>query len=261
MRIHLAGHSAGAIFLATLADRIVQTGLRIESLALLAGAVTNADFVRWVVPTSRSPTTATAHRSSPSRRSSAYRLRPDRADGAGRQVPGRRRDRLPQVLLYLVARALEPNPDARTGMVPLVGLQPGLGSVPAGWSQTLGQVLVADGAKIVFAPGGAPPDPRSDARGHGDFDDDRATMTSVLLRMLDVTDPPAGSYVPNDTIRDLQARRRRERSLPVPTSAPAPVGARVATTRRRAERPSLREAGDPPCDQPPRRLHGPAGPR
>jgi hypothetical protein len=134
-------------------------------------------------------------------------------------------------------------------MVPLVGLQLGLAATPPGWSQSLGEALLADGAKIVIAPGGTPPDPRSDARGHGDFDDDRATMTSVLLRMLDVTDPPAGSYVPNDTIRDLPAAPPSGAQLPVPTSAPAPVGARAATTRRRAGE-SLAAGGRRPARPP-----------
>jgi hypothetical protein len=102
-------------------------------------------------------------------------------------------------------------------MVPLVGLERGLEATPTGWPRTLGDALTADGAKIVLAPGGTPPDPRSDARGHGDFDDDRATMTSVLLRMLDVTEPRAGSYVPDQPIADLP---------PAP-----PSGTTIAVTR------------------------------
>jgi Papain family cysteine protease len=235
VRIHLAGHSAGAIFLATLADRIVQTGLRIESLALLAGAVTNADFVRFVVPhlTIAHDRDGSPIESEPGiKRLTVFDLLEQMEQDD--QCPGGDVAVYHKSLLYLVARALEPSPNPVTGMVPLVGLQLGLAATPPGWSQSLGEALLADGAKIVIAPGGTPPDPRSDARGHGDFDDDRATMTSVLLRMLDVTDPPAGSYVPNDAIRDLPAAPPSGAQLPVPTPEPAPVGARAATTRRRA---------------------------
>ncbi len=158
-------------------------------------------------------------------------------------------------LLYLVARALEPNPNPVTGMVPLVGLRSDsrprrrLVAVARG-------TLLADGAKIVIAPGGTPPDPRSDARGHGDFDDDRATMTSVLLRMLDVTEPPAGSYVPNDPIHDLPAAPPSGAQLRV---APA-VEARTARGRGGRSRPSSR----PAAGRPPGARSGgpdPAGPR
>ncbi len=259
VRIHLAGHSAGAIFLATLADRIVQTGLQIESLALLAGAVTNADFVRWVVP---HLTIARERDGSPIgtepaiKRLTVFDLSEQMEQDD--QCPGGDVAVYHKSLLYLVARALEPNPNPVTGMVPLVGLQLGLAATPPGWSQSLGATLLADGAKIVIAPGGTPPDPRSDARGHGDFDDDRATMTSVLLRMLDISEPPAGSYVPNDAIEDLPAAPPSGAQLPVPSSAPAPVGTPAARGAKRpvealvaaGARPPARRPGAPPSRRP-----------
>ena len=244
VRIHLAGHSAGAIFLATLADRIVQTGLQIESLALLAGAVTNADFVRWVVP---HLTIAHDDNGSPIgtepaiKRLTVFDLSEQMEQDD--QCPGGDVAVYHKSLLYLVARALEPNPNPVTGLVPLVGLQLGLAATPPGWSQSLGATLLADGAKIVIAPGGTPPDPRSDARGHGDFDDDRATMTSVLLRMLDVTEPPAGSYVPNDPIRDLPAAPPSGAQLP---SAP-PVEAPAAAAGRPPGAAHIAAGGRPPA--------------
>jgi hypothetical protein len=242
VRIHLAGHSAGAIFLATLVDRFVQTGLRIDSLALLAGAVTNADFVRWVVPylTPRVDRDGTAIEATPAiSRLTVFDLKEQMEQDD--KCPGGDVTVYHKSLLYLVARALEPNPDPVTGMVPLVGLERGLESTPPGWLRTLGDALTADGAKIVLAPGGTPPDPRSDARGHGDFDDDRATMTSVLLRMLDVTEPPAGSYVPDQPIADLPPAPPSGTTLSASAATAAgevgraaAAGPGVAALRRRA---------------------------
>jgi hypothetical protein len=50
----------------------------------------------------------------------------------------------------------------------------------------------------VWSPSSEPTDLRSDATSHGGFDEDSATMTSVLLRILGTTTVrPGNEYVPN----------------------------------------------------------------
>ena len=93
-------------------------------------------------------------------------------------------------LLYLVARGLESGPDRATGVVPLVGLEATLDRPVAGDGRSLRQVIDASGGRIVIAPGGNSLDLRSDAKGHGDFDNDQATLNAVLLRMLRKTSLP-----------------------------------------------------------------------
>ena len=93
-------------------------------------------------------------------------------------------------LLYLVARGLESGPDRATGVVPLVGLEATLDRPVAVDGRSLRQVIDASGGRIVIAPGGTSLDLRSDAKGHGDFDNDQATLNAVLLRMLRKTSLP-----------------------------------------------------------------------
>src|SRR5439155_1094457 len=111
IRIHLAGHSAGTIFLCSLVERLTEMGLPIESVAFMGGAATNADFAAKVLP--------------------AFVPRPGKG-AVKRFTTFDLSERMEQddtcalgdnawyhkSLLYLVARGLEPNPDPRTGMVP-----------------------------------------------------------------------------------------------------------------------------------------------
>ena len=50
VKIHLAGHSAGSIFLTALVARLRQEGLEIDSLAFMGGAVRSDEFVDVVGP-------------------------------------------------------------------------------------------------------------------------------------------------------------------------------------------------------------------
>ena len=50
VKIHLAGHSAGSIFLTALVARLRQEGLEIDSLAFMGGAVRSDEFVNVVGP-------------------------------------------------------------------------------------------------------------------------------------------------------------------------------------------------------------------
>ena len=178
VKIHLAGHSAGSIFLTALVARLRQEGLDIDSLAFMGGAVRNDEFLREVGP----------HLGAGVKRFTTFDLaeryeQDDTCDVGGKVF-------YHKSLLYLVARGLESGPDPATGVVPLVGLQATLDRLIAGDGRTLRQVIDASGGRIVIAPGGDSQDLRSDAKGHADFDNDQATLNAVLLRMLRKTSLP-----------------------------------------------------------------------
>lgn len=239
VHIHLAGHSAGTIFLTALARRLSEAGIPIDSLAFMGGAVTNALFEQFVLP---------SFTSGMIKRFTTFNLSEQMEQDD--TCPGGDTPVYHKSLLYLVARGLEPDPDRISRMVPLVGLQLGLDAKP-GTGSSLGQAIesasdTCDG-RIVIAPGGSSPDLRSDARGHGDFDDDRATMTSILLRMLQVPTPPGGAYQPNAAISDLPGPMPVVISgVPIATPAPAAV-ARPA--RRRGRPPMMAAAAPAPADR------------
>jgi hypothetical protein len=99
-------------------------------------------------------------------------------------------------LLYLVSKALEKPRTAQETEVPLVGM--------AHFAETkVNGVSLVDavdkiGGSLVWSPRATPPDSRSDAAAHGAFDDDIATMTSVLLRILGQDSvQPSNEFVPN----------------------------------------------------------------
>ena len=209
-KIHLAGHSAGTIFLGALVRRLSEMGIPIESVAFMGGAATNAQVAEQVLP---------AFRKQPGRghvrRFTTFNLSEKKEQD----------DRCPigdkawyhKSLLYLVARGLEPQPDPVTGMVPLIGLELGLQArLPGG--QTMAQAISAtnddcDGV-IVIAPAPSNAQLPSDAHGHADFDNDSQTMTSILLRMLEVKVPPGGPYRADLPVPDL----------PSPASSTTPAG-------------------------------------
>jgi hypothetical protein len=192
VRIHLAGHSAGSIFLTELVPRIVRTGLTIDTLAFLGGAVRVDDFAQRALPHLASGRV---------RRFTTFNLteRLEQDD----QCPGGPVRLYNKSLLYLVARGLETKPGP-SGIVPLVGLEKGLGARLAD-GRTFGAALEAAGGRVVICPGGEAPDLRSGARDHGAFVDDRDTMTAVLLGMLRRAEPPGGAYEPNAPVRGLPA--------------------------------------------------------
>ena len=199
LKIHLAGHSAGTIFLSALVGRLSDQNVPIESVAFMGGAATNALVAERVLP--------------------AFQVRPNRGT-IKRFTTFNLSEKSEQddtcalgdkawyhkSLLYLVARGLEPDPLPGKGFVPVVGLQLGLGEMIDG-TRTMAQAITdpddACDGKIVIAPAPATAEIHSDAHGHADFDNDSATMTSILLRMLDVAGPPAGPYRQDLPVPDL----------------------------------------------------------
>jgi hypothetical protein len=240
VKIHLAGHSAGGIFLAALAKRLLGTGLDIESMALMASAGRNDVFATKVLPSIGPGGDTTQPRI---KRFTTFdlveQMEQDDTCPGGNLPPLYHKS-----LLYLVARGLEGGAEPKTGIAPLVGLQRGLEAKLTGSTGTLGAAISAAGGAIVMAPGGTQPGLRSDARGHGDFDNDPATLTSILLRMLDRTAEPAGPYVPNQPLKEpsgtLPAGVALIRAAAQPTPQVRPMGAGVPLAAA-AEQPALAE--------------------
>jgi len=179
LEIHLVGHSAGSVVLAAAVKRLFAYNVPVDSLQLMGGAIRADDFVRDVVPR-----LATAPGGDGMvRRFAAYDLHdgPELDD----VCPG---PPAPAVyhksLLYFVARSLEQLPF--NFEVPMVGLEKSLGVVytmPDGLPHPLMDAM-GKPPNVVLAPNSAnAADSRSKAHGHGEFDDDPDTMTSVVLRI------------------------------------------------------------------------------
>lgn len=166
--VHVVGHSAGAIFHAPVVSYLAEKGLPIESCTLWAPACTVDLFKEHYLPLLPN---------SGIRRFALYALT-DKAeqddDCAGIYNKS---------LLYLVSNAFEEEPHiplARDG-VPVLGMQKFIAA-----DADLTQLFRRRGVELVLAPNTEPEDSTasSAARHHGDFDDDRATVTSTLARIL-----------------------------------------------------------------------------
>jgi hypothetical protein len=179
LEVHLVGHSAGSVVLAAAVKRLFAYNVPVDSLQLMGGAIRADDFVRDVVPR-----LATAPGGDGMvRRFAVY----DLLDGPELDdvCPG---PPAPAVyhksLLYFVARSLEQLPS--NFEVPMVGLEKSLGVVytmPDGLPHPLMDAM-GKPPNVVLAPNSAnAADSRSKAHGHGEFDDDPDTMTSVVLRI------------------------------------------------------------------------------
>jgi hypothetical protein len=202
LRLHAAGHSAGSIFHAHLLPALRAQGLGVETLQLMAPAVTVALFREKLAPLIDDGSIE---------RLSLFTM-DDRAERSDSCLSVYRKS-----LLYLVSRAFE----GAAGR-PLLGLERSLARTPA---------LAA-----LFGLGGAPASPRAElqlsridddaepnpltaALRHGDFDNDPATMSAVLRRVLGVDDDSGlGRHDFPFTIRP-----RSLDDLPLPAAAGAPV--------------------------------------
>ncbi|WP_062429692.1 C1 family peptidase [Herbidospora daliensis] len=150
-RVHLVGHSAGSIFLAALAGRLVEAGVPIASTTFLAPAITVADFRRTLGPLL--PRLG---------RFTTFALTDDLELGDVCGAVYRKS------ILYLVSRAFE-RPAEAGGEVPILGMAKHLAGLDV---------------PVVLAGTMTPITDHCAARGHSDFDTDTATMTSALLRIL-----------------------------------------------------------------------------
>jgi len=178
LEIHLVGHSAGSVLLGAVVERLAAENIPVESLQLMGGAISIEEFLGGIgrhlkgVPGSDGLV----------KRFTAYDLRePFELDDVCPGPPN------PAVyhksLLYFVARALEPGLFQHEK--PMVGLERTIKAPLNPPSPTSLLDLIGGKSNLVLAPNNElAPNSRSKARGHGDFDDDEDTMTSVLLRIL-----------------------------------------------------------------------------
>ena len=243
VEVHLVGHSAGSIFLAELLQRLAEQRITIKTLALLAAAIRVDEFARDILPHLGPGKTVEAFSSF------AMTNRREVDDVCGQSGV----DVYHKSLLYLVSRALERRlangEDERSSAfeVPILGMERFFDRPLNGGVQTLRAAILAASGDAVFSPASTPSDARSDADEHGEFDDDRLTMTSVVMRIRGVTDPAA--------VREYQAHAALENAdqVPIagarppaaPAAVPEPAPATSSTPRMRADLPSFAVGAEP----------------
>jgi hypothetical protein len=183
VEVHLVGHSAGSVVLASVVERLIAEGIRVESLQLMGGAIRVDDFVRQVVPALASAPNGSGMVG----RFTAYDLK-DNVE-LDDTCPGPPVPVYHKSLLYFVARALEPAPGQyETPMVGLTKHVPATYLMPDGTVRRLLDVIGGPHSLVEAPNNEVEADGRSKADGHGKFDDDEDTMTSVLLRILGTKD-------------------------------------------------------------------------
>lgn len=219
VRVHLVGHSAGAIFLAALLSRLADAGIAVESLALLAPAMRVDQWTEEMLPLLRVGRV---------RRFSTFAMTDQRelddTVGTERITPYHKS------LLYLVSRALERPEVGQQGEVPLLGMARFFDLPLEGSDSTLRQTIAGlPDAVMVFSRADTPDDARSDAASHGDFDDDTPTMTSVVMRALDVGDTAlVQGYQPHAALHPFVCAPPLVDDMPSGLSSAAPLAALAA---------------------------------
>ena len=172
LEVHLVGHSAGSVMLAGVVERLVAEGIPVASLQLMGGAISIDEFMQDI---------GTPGPNGKVKRFTAYDLRESyELDDV---CPDPSMPVYHKSLLYFVARALEPDPNQHEK--PMVGLARTIAAPLAPGSSTSLLDLIGGPDNLVLGPNTDPrPNHRSQAKGHGEFDNDVETMTSVLLRIL-----------------------------------------------------------------------------
>jgi hypothetical protein len=231
VRVHLVGHSAGAIFHAALLAQLAQANVAVDTLTMLAPALRVDDFARQVLPRLGNGVG----------RFAVFNLSDQRELDDACGPPGFALYH--KSLLYLVSRALEQSGSERE--VPLLGMQRFFGRRITGGQRTLQQAIEREGGACVFSRSTAPADSCSDAEAHGGFAADAPTMTSVVMRILGNDEPtPANQYRPNAALRAPGA--------PPSGDGPAAGADGHATSPRpvATAQPTVVAEAHPPGDQP-----------
>uniref|UniRef100_UPI00047A2C30 hypothetical protein n=1 Tax=Arthrobacter sp. H41 TaxID=1312978 RepID=UPI00047A2C30 len=231
LEVHIVGHSAGSIFTAHLLSRLKDEGVPITSMAWLAPAIRIDDFQRLVLPHLKSGHV---------KNFASFSLRgPQELN----DVVGTGKFNIYQKsLLYLVSHALEHGAEGRGGgEVPLLGMERFVDSPFDG--STLAAVLKSPSADLVFSPSQGPPASSSSATTHGGFDDDTATMTSVMVRILRLSEATERTrFQPHSPLLDAGPGAARE------PAGDAPVPSRVADVEPAGTAPVTRMAAPQPSD-------------
>jgi hypothetical protein len=176
--VHTCGHSAGAIFHAFFVPVLVNEGVQVKSLHFLAPAVN--------IPTFSSHLMGLAGHGLEHLTMFTMKREFELVDTAGPY---------PKSLLYLVHHAFE-DPDE----TPVLGLEENVRA-----DANVLNFFRSPVAEIVFSVTnpGASKRSATEARHHGDFDNDAPTMNSVCRRILDVSDATAITDFPQARTRDF----------------------------------------------------------
>jgi hypothetical protein len=237
--IHLAGHSAGSVYQASMVERFKDAGLTAETMTWLGPAITVDEFRQRVVPLIGPGKTV--------RRFTCFDLSDslELNDSVGPVYH--------KSAVYLVARGFEDALGKDTSEVPLVGLAKSwdapLGGTPG---RTLRQVVEAAGGELVVARSGSPLDARTDATTHAGLDNDPLTLTSVMMRAHGATDDAERfAYRANAPLLDA-AEAPWSAAGPVAAAAVAPRPAAVAASvtpeaATLGPEPQMAAAGMPPA--------------
>jgi hypothetical protein len=211
--VHLVGHSAGSIFHAALLGRLLDAGIAVETMALLAPAIRVDEFEQTILP----------HLGKSVKRFATFALSDQRELDDVCGLSGM--NIYNKSLLFLVARALERPASSKTFEVPILGMQRFFDQPLDGGRTTLRAAIEAAGGAAIFSRSAAPDDGRSDAVGHSDFDDDSPTMTSVVLRILDSPTPTRE----NDYQANTALLRTDQPGTALQSATPAPAAAQPIT--------------------------------
>ena len=194
--IHMVGHSAGSIFLAPIVEKLAANKVRIDSVSLWAPACTMELFETIYRPAINAKAIQSFD---------LYTM-----DDATEQDDDCARI-YHKSLLYLVSNAFEQYPRIPTiperGGVPLLGLARDVVRSP------LRQLFNKKSLRWLIAPG-----PATNARHHGDFDNDKTTLLSTLERIIgssvsDATAVLASRKPLKSNTEKRSFRRRLDRTL------------------------------------------------
>lgn len=171
LEVHLVGHSAGAIFTAHLLTRLAANDVPVASICWLAPAIRIDEFRKLVQPQLRA---GKVERFACFGLSDSLELD---------DIVGTDRSGIYQKsFLYLVSRALEGKHSAGESETPLLGMQR---HVAAHRLRGINSSRV----DLIWSPSEEPPASRCSATSHGGLEHDTPTMTSVLLRILGLSEP------------------------------------------------------------------------
>ena len=204
MEIHAIGHSAGSIFhayfLNLLCSQTVNPPVQVKTLHFLAPAITIGLFNDTLAPLIggriEKMTEYTMHKD--------FEL----ADAVG---PYRKS------LLYLVSRSFEDSAE-----MPILGLEESVRRDPD-MMRFFGLIGTKRRADLLFSVSESGPRNSTIAKKHGDFDNDRLTMASVMRRILDIADNQPIVEFPETvsrTVLDLKASAAPLPAAPVRPAQP-----------------------------------------
>jgi len=192
LEVHLVGHSAGSVFLSPMLGLLKDAGLAVKTCTLWAPAITMELFKKTYLP---------AVGNGLIEQFALYALS-DKAE---------QDDHVARVynksLLYLVSRALELRAFGKG--TPLAGMEKWIAA-----DENVRTLFMNGKAQLVFSPNSVPAGEVGASRsvGHGDFDDDEATVKGTIARIVGASVVPVQS-APIAFHRSSSSLRSRRESL------------------------------------------------